>query len=92
MDLFPGSTNPLGQKTGFGYGSLKSTKSSMVDAAPGLPIYLTVTRDSGLQSMIGAVPNIFQAKTFGFPFGTQTLAPNGDTYIVFDGFMIKKVP
>lgn len=92
VEMEPISVAPLGQKTGFGYNSLRTLRSSMVDAAPGLPIFLTVMRDSGLQSMIGSVPNIFQAKTFGFSYGTETLAPNGDTYVVFDGFMIKKVP
>jgi hypothetical protein len=92
MDLIPGSVNPLGLKTGFGFSGLKSIKSSMVDAAVGLPAYLSIQRDSGLQSLIGSIPNVYQAKTFGFPFGYETVAPNGDPYVIFDGFMIKKVP
>jgi hypothetical protein len=58
----------------------------------GLPAYLSIQRDSGLQSLIGSIPNVYQAKTFGFPFGYETVAPNGDPYVIFDGFMIKKVP
>jgi hypothetical protein len=92
MELIPGSTGPLGTKSGLGYGQLTTLRSSVMDGAPGKSIFLTIQRDSGLQSMIGSVPNIFQARTFGFPFGAETLAPNGNTYVVFDGFMIKKVP
>jgi hypothetical protein len=84
-------TGPLGSKSGLGFRSMIGG-SSMVNAAMGLPVYLTIVRDSGLQSMIGSLPGIRQAHTFGFPFGYETLSPNGDTWVVFDGFIIKKVP
>jgi hypothetical protein len=85
-------TGPLGTKTGFGYASLRGLSSSVGDAAVGYPEFLTIQRDSGLQSMIGALPSVRQAHTFGFPVGTETQDAAGNTWVVFDGFMIRKVP
>jgi hypothetical protein len=84
---------PTGLRTGsFGFGILRTLRSSVVDGAPGLPVYLAIQRDSGLLSLIGTLPNIYQAKSAGFVPGTDTLAQNGDAVVVFDGFSVKKVP
>lgn len=87
-----GGTGPLGLKTGMGYNTLGIVKASLEDGAPGLPLFLVVRRDNGLLSMIGAIPNIYQANTFGFPMGTETLDKAGTTQVIFDGFFITKTP
>lgn len=77
---------------GFLYGSLRSRASSIQNAAPCLPIKVIVERDSGLFSVVGDLPNIYQAFTDGFSPGTATLNAGGSTVVVFDGFAVLKVP
>lgn len=84
---------PFGLRTGsVDYTVLKTRRSSLNDGAPCLPPYLFVQRDSGLLSMVGVPPNLYQANTTGFAPGTEWTDGAGVTYVVFDGFAIRKVP
>jgi hypothetical protein len=76
----------------FQFGTLRTLQSSLVNGATGLPLYIVVLRDSGLWSLVGNIPNVFQAKTAGFTPGTNTLAGDGTAMVVFDGFTVRKFP
>lgn len=74
------------------YGTLASRRGSLSDGAPLLPTTILVERDSGLWSVIGDIPTIFQARTIGFAPGTEWTDGTGRTFLVFDGFAVLKVP
>lgn len=74
------------------YGTLAQRKASLSDGAPLLPTTILAERDSGLWSVIGDIPTIYQARTVGFAPGTEWTDGAGRTFLVFDGFAVLKVP
>lgn len=74
------------------YGVLATRKASLSDGAPLLPTTILAERDSGLWSVIGDIPTIFQARTAGFSAGSEWTDGYGRTFLIFDGFAVLKVP
>jgi hypothetical protein len=81
-----------------GYWSLRTNAaSSRTGALIMLPILWLVERDfggalsGGGYSLVGTIPNIFQAQTAGFVPGAA-FSISTDPYIVFPGFAIRKFP
>jgi hypothetical protein len=92
-ELRASSPNPLGIIANGVHSSIfVGRKGSLSDGAPLIPTVLFAERDSGLWSMIGDIPTIFQANSVGFAPGSEWTNGAGDTYVVFDGFAVKKVP
>lgn len=60
------------------------------NAAALWPTYWIVERDNGNFSVMGTLPNVYQALTDGFAPGDETVNENGDTFVMFDGFAMKK--
>lgn len=99
--LVPKPGDPTGtvlgiEQNGVWYGNARLRRSILASGAPGLPTYWVAKRDAvnGIQlySILGVLPNIYQANTTGFAPGEEYTDKNGTTYVVFDGFMVKKVP
>lgn len=87
------SPNPLGIiANGVHSNILVGRRGSLSDGASLIPTVILAERDSGLWSVIGDIPTIFQANSVGFAPGEQYTNGAGDTYVVFDGFAVKKVP
>lgn len=95
--LSPKPGDPAGgifgtQDNGVHYGTARFHKSSLMNGAPMLPTYWVAKRDNDLYSILGLLPNIYQAETTGFAPGEEYTAKDGTIYVVFDGFAVKKVP
>lgn len=78
------------QGGGVAYASLNTLRSSLRNSAPMLPIKILAERDNGMWSVLGEIPEIYHATTFGFVPGTEAQSYNGDTYLIFDGFAVRK--
>lgn len=79
------------EQNGVHYGTMRYRRSISGNAAPLLPTYWTTQLPNGLYTILGLLPNIFQANTLGFGPGTETLGPDGNTYVIFDDFAVRKV-
>lgn len=96
-DLGDPSSGVFGiEANGLWYGSLRFRRSIVGNAAPLLPTYWVAKRDviNGVQmySLLGVLPNIYQAETTGFSPGTEWAARDGTVYVIFDGYAVTKVP
>lgn len=99
--LVPKSGDPAGgvfgiEQNGLWLGAARFRRSILASGAPLWPTYWVAKRDAvnGVQlySILGVLPNIYQANTEGFAPGEQYVDKNGVTYVMFDGFAVKKVP
>lgn len=95
--LVPKAGDPSGgvfgiEQNGVHYGTARLRRSALYEGAPMWPTYWMILRDNGLYSTLGVLPNIFQANTQGFAPGEEYPAKDGTTYVMFDGFAVKKVP
>lgn len=71
---------------------VQKLRSTLTAGAPMWPTYWLVQRDNGLWSILGSLPHIFAANTFGIAPGTETVDKGGNPFLIFDGFAIRKVP
>jgi hypothetical protein len=69
--------------------TLRRRNSSVAPGPPCLPTYWVVKRDNGLWSLMGSLPDVYQARTVGVSLGSA--APAGaDDLIYFDGYAIRR--